>query len=170
MGYLARLLGPCWELPGPPSLGTLCDRRSGLTCISTNACCISDNKNNAKMKETEVQHFSALSHLTICNPIWQLVSLKRALPESSFVLHCLVKIQPLPLGCRWRYPALSSATFHRVSRNKWLRGVIYIGLSNELGSFLIDGRAAKEPTSIKIMKLYCEGQTEAEKDSRAASP
>lgn len=57
-----------------------------------------DSKNNAEMKETEVQLFSAFCCLIIHNPIGQLISLRRALPESSFVLHSLVEIQLLPIS------------------------------------------------------------------------
>lgn len=104
----------------------------------------SDNRNNAEMKETEVQLFFCL--------------MLSGSPQSHMAAHfikknsarkfpCVALLSENPstsaIRCHWWYPALFSSVFLRVSTNKWLSEVIYIGLSNELGSFLIDGRGAR---------------------------
>lgn len=147
MGYLARLLGPSWgntDKPGPPTLELSVTQDPALCAYpEMHVALFLDNKNNAEMKETEVQLFSALCCLTIHNPTWQLISLKRTLPESSRVALLSENPATSAIRCHWRYPALFSSVFLRVSTNKWLSEVIYIGFSNELGNFLIDGRGAR---------------------------
>lgn len=74
------------------------------------------------------------------------------------------------IGCYWQYSALLSSTFHKGSRKKWAREATSVGLSNDLASFLTDGRGAEGPTLIRIMKLQCECQTEEENDHWASLP
>lgn len=143
MWKLPRLLGLCWELRQPwPARPP---PRNSLSQTLPHVDLLSENRSNSKLEETEVQLFCILCSLIIHNCMWQPLALKRrALSKSSFFCVALISGSPAAsnIRCYWQDPALSPSIFHRRSRKKWLRRVLYIGLSNELGNFLINERIA----------------------------
>lgn len=143
MWKLPRLLGLCWELRQPWPARPL--PRNSLTQNPASCWPFIWEQEQLQVGRDWSSTFLYLMFSNNSQLHVAALGIKKKSSVRKFFF-CVALISGSPaasnIRCYWQDPALSPSIFHRRSRQKWLRRVLYIGLSNELGNFLINERIA----------------------------